>query len=79
MTQEPRALHCEPLKEGEKTAEGQMQAGRSRVPMRVPPRPWEAAQGGATEPPQTVGRGGTVAYMQERSEPQSPLHEGEGG
>ena len=32
LTQEPRALHCEPLKEGGATAEGQVQAGRARVP-----------------------------------------------
>ena len=35
LTQEPRALHCEPLKEGAATAEGQVQAGRSRVPTRA--------------------------------------------
>jgi hypothetical protein len=35
LTQEPRALHCEPCKEGAATAEGQTQAERLRVPTRA--------------------------------------------
>src|SRR5712691_3497959 len=73
LTQEPRAVHCEPLKEGAPTVEGQAQAERSRPRGTWTSLPWEAAQGGAAEPPQTAGRGGRATLSSgAASDPRSP-------
>ena len=73
LTQEPRALHCEPLKEGAATAEGQAQAGRSRVPTRAASLAVGGCPGRCASAATTPAGWRSHANRQERSDPRSPL------